>query len=147
MSAFKATQSENRGNTMKTWITTLALSTAVLCAPLAHANTHKEAPMGGASCEAKAAEKKLAGAAKTSFMKKCETDNPTMAPAAADSCEAKAAEKKLAGAAKTSFVKKCGADGKAAGAAASCDAKAAEKKLAGAAKNSFVKKCTADAAA
>lgn len=52
------------------------------------------------SCTVRAAEKKLAGAAKNSFMKKCETDSKT-------SCEAAAAEKKLAGAAKNSFVKKC----------------------------------------
>ena len=62
-----------------------------------------------ASCEAKAAEKKLAGAAKNSFVKKCTADN--MTPAQAD-CDAKAAEKKLAGAAKNSFVKKCVADTK-----------------------------------
>jgi hypothetical protein len=55
------------------------------------------------TCEMKAMGKDgkpLAGAAKTSFMKKC----------MADSCEAKAVGsdgKKLAGAAKTSFMKKC----------------------------------------
>ena len=49
------------------------------------------------------AEKKLAGAAKTSFMKKCEKD-------ATAACETQAGEKKLAGAAKTSFVKKCAKD-------------------------------------
>ena len=55
------------------------------------------------SCETKAVGKDgkaLAGAAKTSFMKKCMTD----------SCETKAVSsdgKKLAGAAKTSFMKKC----------------------------------------
>ena len=52
------------------------------------------------SCAAVAAEKKLAGAAKTSFMKKCEAD-------AQAKCDAAAAEKKLAGAAKNSNVKKC----------------------------------------
>lgn len=57
----------------------------------------------GPTCTATASEKKLAGAAKTSFMKKCETD-------AQSSCEAKAAEKKLSGAAKNSFVKKCVGD-------------------------------------
>lgn len=60
------------------------------------------------TCEAKAAEKKLAGAAKTSFIKKCEKDAAAASPTAA--CEAKAAEKKLHGAAKTSFVKKCEKD-------------------------------------
>ncbi len=57
------------------------------------------------ACEAKALEKKLAGAAKTSFMKKCEKDSAAPGPNAA--CEAKAGEKKLHGAAKNSFVKKC----------------------------------------
>ena len=54
----------------------------------------------GGSCTARSAEKKLAGAAKTSFMKKCAED-------AQKRCEATAAEKKLSGAAKTSFLKKC----------------------------------------
>lgn len=56
------------------------------------------------NCEAQAAEKKLAGAAKASFVKKCTKD------AAASTCDAQAAEKKLAGAAKNSFVKKCQKD-------------------------------------
>ena len=60
-----------------------------------------------ASCESKAVSKDgkpLAGAAKTSFMKKC----------MADACAAKAVGsdgKKLAGAAKTSFMKKCESGG------------------------------------
>lgn len=68
-----------------------------------------------ASCESKAIDKNgkaLAGAAKASFLKKCEADAK---PAA--SCEAKAVDKNgkaLAGAAKTSFLKKCEADAKAA---------------------------------
>ena len=60
------------------------------------------------SCEARAADKKLAGAAKSSFMKKCEKDGK--ADQAKKDCDAKAADKKLAGAAKNSFVKKCVAD-------------------------------------
>ena len=59
-------------------------------------------------CAARAAEKKLAGAAKNSFMKKCEADQGN------SECAAKAKEKKLAGAAKNSFLKKCEADAKAA---------------------------------
>ncbi|KIA81816.1 hypothetical protein [Chromobacterium amazonense] len=59
--------------------------------------------LADAACDAKAAEKKLAGAAKQSFLKKCEKDTA----AAQASCDAKAAEKKLAGAAKQSFTKKC----------------------------------------
>jgi len=51
-----------------------------------------------------AADKKLAGAAKTSFVKKCEKD---ATDAATKACEGQAADKKLAGAAKTSFTKKC----------------------------------------
>jgi hypothetical protein len=54
----------------------------------------------GQSCNAAATEKKLAGAAKTSFLTKCETD-------AKATCEAASMEKKLSGAAKTSFETKC----------------------------------------
>jgi hypothetical protein len=56
-----------------------------------------------ASCKTQASEKKLAGAALTSFMKKCETD-------ATKSCDLDSAAKKLAGAAKTSHMKKCVSD-------------------------------------
>jgi hypothetical protein len=52
------------------------------------------------ACASQAMDKKLAGAAKTSFLKKCDAD-------AAASCDSQAADKKLAGAAKTSFTKKC----------------------------------------
>lgn len=105
---------------MKAWFTTLALASAALCATAVQATTHKEAPMVagaasaapmGGSCDAQAAEKKLAGAAKNSFLKKCNKDAMAANPAA-QACDAKAAEKKLAGAAKNSFVKKCVADAK-----------------------------------
>jgi hypothetical protein len=56
-----------------------------------------------ASCKVEATSKKLAGAAQTSFMKKCETD-------ATAKCEADSAAKKLSGAAKTSHMKKCVSD-------------------------------------
>ncbi len=55
-------------------------------------------------CEAKATDKKLAGAAKTSFLKKCNKD------AGGSVCESQAADKRLAGAAKNSFIKKCEKD-------------------------------------
>ncbi len=55
------------------------------------------------TCTANAASKKLAGAAKTSFMTKCQND-------ATKTCGDAAAAKKLFGAAKTSFTKKCMAD-------------------------------------
>ena len=64
------------------------------------------------SCDAKAAEKKLSGAAKTSFVTKCEKDSK---PAMATTCATRAIDKNgkaLAGAAKTSFMKKCEADAK-----------------------------------
>ena len=77
--------------------------TLALLATVAHA--------GDAACDAKVAEKKLAGAAKTSFLKKCNKDSMAANPAA-KACDMKAAEKKLAGAAKNSFVKKCVADAK-----------------------------------
>lgn len=53
-----------------------------------------------ATCQAKATEKKLAGAAKNSFMTKCEKD-------AKAACTTAAGDKKLAGAAKNSFTNKC----------------------------------------
>jgi hypothetical protein len=56
-----------------------------------------------ATCSARAMDKKLAGAAKNSFMKKCESD-------AQKACEGKAKDQKLSGAAKNSFVKKCASD-------------------------------------
>ena len=67
-----------------------------LLAATAHAQTT-------ATCKATATEKKLAGAALTSFMKKCEKD-------AAAACTKTATDKKLAGAAKASNVKKCTSD-------------------------------------
>jgi hypothetical protein len=57
----------------------------------------------GPSCKDQAAEKRLAGAALTSFMTKCQKDAQT-------SCDASASDRKLAGAAKTSFTTKCVAD-------------------------------------
>lgn len=53
--------------------TLIASVTLALLSTLAHA--------GNAACDAKAAEKKLAGAAKNSFVKKCEKD-AAAAPAA-----------------------------------------------------------------
>ena len=53
-----------------------------------------------ATCKAESALKKLAGAALTSHMKKCETDAKTK-------CEADSKLKKLAGAAFNSHMKKC----------------------------------------
>ncbi len=55
------------------------------------------------SCADLAAAKKLAGAAKTSFMTKCAKD-------AQATCDTQAADKKLAGAAKNSFTKMCVTD-------------------------------------
>jgi hypothetical protein len=68
------------------------------------------APAAGASCDMQAADKKLSGAAKNSFVKKCEKDTKA---AATPDCATKAIDKNgkaLAGAAKTSFMKKCEAD-------------------------------------
>ena len=100
---------------MKTLITAALLSLGLM-AGVAHAAGAE------AKCEAQAAEKKLAGAAKNSFVKKCVTDAggtpaaaaPAKAPDAAAMCEKSAADKKLAGAAKTSHLKKCMEDAKAA---------------------------------
>ena len=67
-------------------------------------------------CAAKAIDKNgkaLAGAAKNSFMKKCEADAKAAAPASCESLAISKSGKPLAGAAKASFVKKCEADAKA----------------------------------
>jgi hypothetical protein len=92
---FNALLLENKGDTpmkrifVATVLATFALGSAAMAQD--------------ASCETKAMGKDgkpLAGAAKTSFMKKCMTET----------CETKAVGsdgKKLAGAAKTSFMKKC----------------------------------------
>ncbi len=85
---------------MKKLLTTLALLTSFFASSVFAAE---------ATCEMKAADKKLAGAAKNSFVKKCEKD--TQAESAGSACEARAVEKKIYGAAKNSFVKKCKADG------------------------------------
>ena len=71
---------------------TLALAALALC--LAGAPTLAFAED---ACMTQATDKKLAGAAKTSFMNKCEKD----------ACMAQAKDKNLHGAAETSFVKKC----------------------------------------
>jgi len=52
------------------------------------------------TCTSRATEKKLAGAAKTSFMKKCEKD-------ARAACEVDDISKKTNGAAKEAHIKKC----------------------------------------
>jgi hypothetical protein len=52
------------------------------------------------ACMTQATDKKLAGAAKASFLTKCERTN----------CESQAKDKNLHGAAATSFVKKCTKD-------------------------------------
>lgn len=84
---------------------------ALLCAIAAGAwgrTSPATPPVGAAAaqsptCKAQVVDKKLAGAALNSFMKKCQTD-------ATASCNTAAADKKLVGAAKTSFTKKCVAD-------------------------------------
>jgi hypothetical protein len=63
------------------------------------ASAHAQGP----TCKAQADDQKLAGAARKSFMDKCEKD-------AGKSCGIAAGEKKLKGAARTSFTKKCVTD-------------------------------------
>lgn len=79
------------------------------------------------ACMSQVTEKKLSGAAKSSFIKKCVRDG----------CESSSLDKKLAGAAKNSFTKKCVTDGL----QPYCAEQAAGKKLSGAAKTSFMNKC------
>lgn len=89
-------------------------ATATAAAAAAAASTANTINIVNA-CEVKAVDrngKALAGAAKTSYMKKCEGD-----AASGVACAAKSVDKNgkaLAGAAKTSFMKKCEADAAAA---------------------------------
>jgi hypothetical protein len=76
---------------------TKAIAAALLAAALVGAPSLAYAD---ATCAAQATDKKLAGAAKNSFLTKCKKD-------ASASCDQQAADKKLAGAAKNSFTKKC----------------------------------------
>jgi hypothetical protein len=112
---------------MNKLLTAIAAS-LLLSVGTAQATSHKESPEMKADCEKQAADKKLAGAAKNSFVKKCAGGGSMAAAkpsAATESCNTQASEKKLAGAAKTSFVKKCvrDAEGGAAPAAAASAAK------------------------
>ncbi|GAB3190672.1 hypothetical protein [Hydrogenophaga aquatica] len=76
---------------MKTFATVLTLCLATLAF---------QAQAQGTTCHAATAEKRLSGAAKASFLKKCEKD-------AKAACEATAADRKLYGAARASFTAKC----------------------------------------
>lgn len=70
-------------------------------APAAAPTTPMALP--GMTCKAQAADKKLAGAAMNSFMKKCQTD-------ASKACDTQSKAQNLKGAAKTSHMKKCVGD-------------------------------------
>ena len=83
--------------------TQAVLMTAILAVLFISTTAVAQTPAPASTCNAAAQEKKLAGAAKNSFLKKCEKD-------ATEKCEAAATERKLAGAAKNSNVKKCVAD-------------------------------------
>lgn len=63
-----------------------------------------QAYAANAACVKSADDKKLAGAARDSHIKKCEKD---MGAGGSAACEKSADDKKLAGAARTSHVKKC----------------------------------------
>jgi len=63
-----------------------------------------QAYAANAACEKSADDKKLAGAARASHIKKCEQE---MGAGGSPACEKSADDKKLAGAARTSHIKKC----------------------------------------
>lgn len=81
--------------------------------PASPSVNNKTVSQAASDCEARAVSKNgkpLAGAARTSFIKKCEGGDSS---AKTSSCAAKAIDKNgkpLAGAAKTSFMKKCETD-------------------------------------
>ncbi len=66
-----------------------------------------------AACEKSADDKKLAGAARSSHIKKCDRESATAAASTGSpACAASADSKKLAGAARKSHIKKCTMDEK-----------------------------------
>lgn len=94
-------------------LTTAAFAQSPAAAPAAEPTAPATSASGSSSCEAQAVGKNgkpLSGAAKTSFMKKCEAGDTS---SASSTCESKAVGKNgkpLAGAAKDAFMKKCVAD-------------------------------------
>ena len=99
---------------LKTLSTSLALCAALFLAAPVHAASHAGAPMAKdkSACEKSADEKKLAGAARNSHIKKCNADAGGGGAAKGNAaCEKSADDKKLAGAARNSHIKKCNADG------------------------------------
>lgn len=79
------------------------MRTALMAMAVVLASASAWAQTAPPTCKSQATDKKLAGAALTSFMKKCETD-------AHAACDTSATDKKLSGAARTSFTKKCVTD-------------------------------------
>jgi len=79
------------------------LPVMLLCCFLTAGAYSQTTPATPPTCKSQAADKKLAGAALNSFMKKCEADAQT-------ACDTSAVDKKLSGAAKASFTKKCVTD-------------------------------------
>lgn len=97
---------------MKTLSAILTVCAAAVLSAPAWAASHA-AGDPKATCEKSAADKKLAGAAKASHIKKCMADAGGGAMAMPDAaCEKSADDKKLAGAARASHMKKCMADAK-----------------------------------
>lgn len=76
------------------------IAALALGATLAQAADKTEEAAADSACMVAAKEKKLSGAARTSFVTKCERE-------ATAKCELSAADKKLSGAARTSHLKKC----------------------------------------
>jgi hypothetical protein len=99
---------------LKTLSTSLALCAALILSAPVHAASHAGAAMAKdkSACEKSADDKKLAGAARASHIKKCNADAGAAAAAGKPECEKSADDKKLAGAARASHIKKCNADAK-----------------------------------
>jgi|OM-RGC.v1.028693931 hypothetical protein len=98
---------EEEDPTMLKQLSTVAVAMFLAAGVTTHAFAEDKA-----ACEKQAEEKKLHGAAKNSFVKKCSGGAAAAKSPAAEACEKQAGEKKLHGAAKNSFVKKCTADAK-----------------------------------
>jgi hypothetical protein len=108
---------------MNKLLTACFLSLGLMAGGPAFAASHAAA--GNPACVKSADDKKLAGAARDSHIKKCEKD---MAAGGNAACEKSADDKKLAGAARASHIKKCTEGAAKPAAAAAKPAPAGEKK-------------------
>lgn len=94
--------------TAAAWFAATAALAQSVEAPAVVASSPASAP-AKSPCDALAADKKLTGAARDSFLRKCNDDASNEIRAA---CDTKAGDQKLSGDAKRDYVKRCMGEGR-----------------------------------